>query len=96
MEKTVTEIPACKNERSEVRDNHRPSSFGASDWLHFAATPTLVLMALVVAASGGGPADMLCPAAQGMPPLSGMAVVYLLMAAFHAGPWLKLIAGRRR
>ena len=29
-------------------------------------------------------------------PLSGMATMYLLMSAFHAAPWLKLIRGRAR
>ena len=35
--------------------------------------------------SGGSPAP-------GGIPLSGMAVMYLLMSAFHAAPWLSLIA----
>jgi hypothetical protein len=28
-------------------------------------------------------------------PLGGMVPMYLLMSAFHAGPWLKLISRRR-
>jgi hypothetical protein len=42
---------------------------------------------------GGGPLDALCSADAS--PLSGMALMYLLMSAFHLAPWLKLIAGRR-
>jgi hypothetical protein len=38
---------------------------------------------------------MLCSAPHASP-LSQMATMYLLMSAFHAGPWLKLIrAGGR-
>ena len=51
------------------------------------------LQALVTGVLGGG-ADMLCSAAAPSP-FSGMLPMYLLMSAFHAAPWLKLIAGRR-
>jgi hypothetical protein len=37
---------------------------------------------------------MLCLATQDAPPLSGMALMYLLMSAFHSAPWLKLMSGR--
>ena len=43
---------------------------------------------------GGGPPDLFCSAAHGASPLSGMAPMYLLMSAFHAAPWLKLIISR--
>ena len=68
---------------------------GAADGLALAASPTFAIMALLSGVLGGGPAEMLCSAAQ-MSPLSGMATMYLLMSAFHAAPWLKLIrAGGR-
>jgi hypothetical protein len=68
----------------------------AADGLALAASPTFAIMALLSGVLGGGSAEMLCAAAQ-MSPLSGMTTMYLLMSAFHAGPWLKLIrAGARR
>ena len=62
-------------------------------WLALAATPTFAIMAVLTAVIGGR-ADMLCGAGQGSL-LGGMVPMYLLMSAFHAAPWLKLIAGRR-
>ena len=62
-----------------------------ADGLRYAALPTFAAMAVVTTASGGGPAEALCGASA----LNGMAVMYGLMSAFHAVPWLKLIANRR-
>jgi hypothetical protein len=50
-------------------------------------------MALTVSLPGGDPAGMICAAAHGSP-LNGMATMYLLMSAFHAGPWVKLMRKR--
>ena len=66
----------------------------AADRLSLAAAPTFAGMAMLTSMSGG-PADMLCSAASAGTPLHGMAIMYLLMSAFHAAPWLKLI-GRAR
>jgi hypothetical protein len=71
------------------------AALGAADWLCLAAAPTFALMALLTGVLGGGPADMLCSAAQGASPLTGMVPMYLLMSAFHSAPWLKLISSRR-
>jgi len=61
--------------------------------LGLAATPTFAAMAL--ATLFDGPSEMLCMG--GHPPLlGGMAPMYLLMSAFHAGPWLKLVDERFR
>jgi hypothetical protein len=38
---------------------------------------------------------MMCSAAHGVSPLSGMVPMYVLMSAFHSVPWLKLISRRR-
>ena len=65
----------------------------AADWLSLAAAPTFAFMAVLTALEG--PTDMLCSAAQGASPLQGMALMYLLMSAFHSAAWLRLIASRR-
>ena len=63
----------------------------AAEWLGLAAAPTFATMALMTAALGG--AEPLCSAHGSL--MSGMAPMYLMMSAFHAGPWLRLVAGRR-
>jgi hypothetical protein len=65
----------------------------AADGLRLAAAPTFAVMALIT--WGAGPGAMLCSATPGSP-LSGMALMYALMSAFHLAPWLRLISGRRR
>jgi hypothetical protein len=65
----------------------------AAEWLGFAAAPTFATMALMTAALGAG-AEPLC-SAQHAALMSGMIPMYFLMSAFHAGPWLRLVAGRR-
>jgi hypothetical protein len=67
----------------------------ASDWLGLAATPAFATMALVTAAQGG-PGDILCSAAHGSSPLSGMVPMYALMSIFHSAPWLRLVSSRRK
>ena len=67
---------------------------GAASWLSLAASPTFALMALQAVCFGDGQADLLCSAV-GSPPLGGMGPMYVLMAAFHAAPWLRLIVRRR-
>lgn len=63
-------------------------------WLGLAAAPTFALMAVLTALLGEGAADMLCGAGQDSV-LGGMVSMYLLMSAFHAAAWLRLIAERR-
>ena len=81
--------------RHETADAYAGSgnaaTLGAAHWLSLAAAPTFAIMALVTAVSGG--ADMICSAEAS--PLNGMVMMYLLMSAFHLGPWLKLVASRR-
>jgi hypothetical protein len=64
----------------------------AAAWLRLAAAPTFGVMALLTGI--GGPVEMLCSATTASP-LSGMVPMYLLMAAFHSGPWLKVISRQR-
>jgi hypothetical protein len=63
----------------------------AADWLGLAAAPAFATMALMTGCLGGG-TDPLCSAHGSL--MSGMAPMYLLMSAFHAGPWLRLIFSR--
>jgi len=73
-----------------TQESRRAAVIAPASWLHLAATPTFALMALLTGTAGAGPMDMLCPAAHAMSPLGGMTAMYLLMAAFHSTPWLKL------
>jgi hypothetical protein len=63
-------------------------------WLHFAAAPTFTTMALLTVVFDSAAPSVLCSAASSST-LDGMAPMYLLMAAFHLGPWLRLISRRR-
>lgn len=64
---------------------------GAARGLQLAAAPTFAAMALLTATAGGGVSDILCAAALDASPLTGMVAMYVLMSAFHAGPWLRLM-----
>jgi hypothetical protein len=69
-------------------------ALGAAGWLGLAAAPTFAIMALWTGLFSGR-SDMLCMGMQDASPLNGMALMYALMSAFHAAPWLKLISRRR-
>jgi hypothetical protein len=68
----------------------RPGRLRAADWLALAAAPTFAVMALLTAV-GSDPLDRLCAAGPGASALTGMLPMYLLMSAFHAAPWLRLL-----
>ena len=70
--------------------------FPLATWLAFAATPTFAFMALMTGLHNAEAGVMVCPAMPGGSPLSGMAVMYLLMSGFHAAPWVRLVSDRRR
>jgi hypothetical protein len=61
-------------------------------WLGLAAAPTFAAMALATGLGEAGPVEAFCT---GGSPISGMALMYLLMSAFHAGPWLRMASNRR-
>ena len=84
-----------QNQVVSLADLPRRRGHGAADWLSLAAAPTFTFMALLTAVPGSGPLDMLCSAAPGASPFTGMGLMYLLMSAFHLGPWLRLISIRR-
>jgi hypothetical protein len=67
---------------------------GLAHCLGLAAAPTFAIMTLWTAFFSGQP-DILCMAMQDSSPMSGMTVMYLLMSAFHAAPWLRLIFSRQ-
>jgi hypothetical protein len=79
--------------RDETGRRSHAAVLGAAGWLGLAAAPTFAVIALLTYVSGGD-ADMMCSAAHGVSPLSGMVPMYLLMSAFHSAPWMKLISGR--
>jgi hypothetical protein len=65
---------------------------GAACGLQFAAAPTFAVMALLTVIAGHGASDILCAAALDASPLTGMVPMYVLMSAFHAAPWLRLLS----
>jgi hypothetical protein len=88
----LSESHAGESTSGVIRDeNAKAAACSAADWLCLAATPTFAVMALLTGLFGNGPPDIFCSAAQDASPLSGMAVMYLLMSVFHSAPWLKLI-----
>jgi hypothetical protein len=92
-EETMSETHAIERVAAALRNETR-ASLGAADWLRLAAAPTFAIMALITLALGGGEPYALCSASHNAFALTGMASMYLLMSAFHAAPWLKLISGR--
>lgn len=77
----------------DVRVEGKRTSFigGAAHGLLLAAAPTFAAMALLTAFAGNGAQDILCATAQHGSPLTGMVSMYVLMSAFHAAPWLRLM-----
>jgi hypothetical protein len=65
----------------------------AANALAFAAAPTFALLALWTAFACDR-SDTLCTGMHDASSLNGMALMYALMSAFHATPWLKLISRR--
>jgi len=74
---------------------HRNAALRVADVLALAASPTFAVMALVTGVAGGGSAEMFGMGAH-VSPMSGMVTMYLLMSAFHAGAWLKVIRASGR
>jgi hypothetical protein len=57
-------------------------------FLHLAAAPVFVTMALLTAITDQ--VDAVCSSTQGAFALNGMMTMYLLMSAIHLSPWLRL------
>ncbi|RUW30337.1 MULTISPECIES: hypothetical protein [unclassified Mesorhizobium] len=79
-------------ERTNTPSPSALSGFGLADWLCLAAAPTFAIMALLTAAYGSH--DMMCISGAEASVLGGMVPMYLLMAAFHLAPWLRLVGKR--
>jgi hypothetical protein len=86
---------ACSGGSDGGATRRNAAALGSADGVGLAASPTFAIMALLTGALAGGQPDVLCLAAQGASPLTGMVPMYLLMSAFHSAPWLKLISRRR-
>jgi hypothetical protein len=67
----------------------------APGWLCLAAAPTFAVMALLTSLQSSGQPDIVCSAMHDGSLLGGMVPMYVLMAAFHLSPWLKLISRRK-
>ena len=72
----------------------QPAALDAAGWLSLAAAPAFAIMALLTGLGAWGAPVALCSAAHDASPLSGMALMYVLMCVFHLAPWLRLIDRR--
>jgi hypothetical protein len=72
------------------KDGEKIFSDLISTGLPLAAAPTFAVMAVLTADGDAG--QMVCSAASHMSSLSGMVPMYVLMSAFHAAPWVKLLS----
>ena len=79
------------SDAASLRERPRIS---ADRLLSLAAAPTFAVMALLTAIYGDSMPDVLCSATQDALQLTGMVPMYLLMSAFHLGPWLQRISHR--
>jgi len=80
---------------ADCHDRGGLAALAAADWLGLIAAPTFAAMALLTAVLDSATPAVLCMSGQGAGPLGGMAAMYVLMSAFHAAPWLRLIAARQ-
>lgn len=87
--RSITIESPVRNEASEARDARSvQGTCRLVAWLPFAATPILAILAW--SASIAGPIPMGYPA-HNVSPFNDMALMYGLMATFHASPWLHLL-----
>lgn len=91
-EQPAMQTPSCKWRNWQPAGRSTTAS-RAADVLVLAAAPTFAVMAWLSATSPA--ADVLCSAAPHASSIDGMTLMYLLMSAVHAAPWMKRIAGRR-
>jgi hypothetical protein len=78
-----TEEASYREAAGSAAGRENNAALGVADWVALAAAPTFAIMALLVGVSSEAS------------PLSGMVLMYVLMAAFETVAWLKLISSRR-
>ena len=83
---------ACSGGPVDGATRRNAATLGPADWLCLAASPTFAVMALINGLLGD-PMEI-CQVGSDASPLSGMALMYLLMSAFHTAPWLKLVSSQ--
>ena len=87
------EVSAARRDEPEISAARLDAAVSAAATaLVFAAAPTCALLALWTTFAGDR--SMLCMGMQDASSLNGMALMYALMSAFHATPWLRLISRR--
>jgi hypothetical protein len=90
----MREVYSGRSRRHAIGCESGNAAVGAGEVLSLASAPTFAVMALLTGSIDGGPPDMLCSATQHAFALNGMALMYLLMSAFHSAPWLRLLCNR--
>ena len=80
----------------EVGQRRERPKASADCLLSLAAAPTFAIMALLAGVDGGRMSDMLCSAAHGASPLSGMVPMYLLMSVRRGRRALRSSLRQRR
>ena len=77
-------------------DGGRAAILRIARFLPVVTAPVFVLMAITTVLFDTSQANAICLAPGSSTPINGMVVMYLLMAAFHLSPWLRLVARRTR
>ncbi|MGF7158843.1 hypothetical protein FHS85_000453 [Rhodoligotrophos appendicifer] len=70
----------------------KANRLSAAKALGLAASPTFAVMALLTAMLPSGSSQVICSIEEASM-AHGMVIMYLLMTAFHASPWLTMIHG---
>lgn len=85
----MTDMPGCAATHRDLAAGPASTTAG---WLTLSAAPTFAAMAVLTWWRGGSGTGCMADAS----PVDGMTLMYALMGASHAAPWLKLVARRRR
>ena len=83
---------ACSGGSEGIATRRNSATLRAAHGLALAATPTFAILAALTFAGNGTP-DILCMGMSGGSMPNSMGLMYALMSAFHAAPWLRLTSG---